>query len=654
MTVDKLKMHSPDLTQRNIDAIAELFPTVVTETLDSNGKPVRAVDFDLLRQELSDRIIEGPQERYQLDWPGKRAAAFAANAPIAKTLRPGRDESVDFDTTRNLFIEGDNLEALKLLQESYLGKVKLIYIDPPYNTGNDFVYEDDFAESSTDYLTRSSQRSETGDRLIANTEANGRFHSDWLGMMYSRLKLARGLLSDDGVMIVAIGDHEHGNLRLLLDQVLGSENFIANVTWQGSGKNDARYTAGGVDYMLIYAKNERLLRSLDTRWKEPKPGIDEVEAVARSAWQQSGGDPAKATAIFRSGVRAIKADLEPAVFRYDQIDDEGRVFRTDNITSPNPRPNLMYELAHPETGKAVRTPTNGWRYSRETMDELIAQGRVLFGLDETTSPNIKRFLAEQNDRVPYPTFTQARMPGTKKLHDLLGADVFDYPKDTAVLARWIGAITRDDPSAVILDFFAGSGSTGHAVMELNAADGGRRRYILVQLDEAVDHPDYDSIADIARERLRRVGARMKQETGLLGAGIDVGFRSLHVATTNMADTLTTADDLVQDALIEAIGSVKPGRTDEDLLFQVLLDWGLDVTEPITVEDVGARRVLSVADGALIACFADEITDGVVKAIAKQHPLRAVFLDAGFASDAARINAEQIFREVSPETEVRAI
>lgn len=654
MTVDKLKMHSRDLTQRNIDAIAELFPTVVTETLDSNGEPVRAVDFDLLRQELSDHVIAGPQERYQLDWPGKRAAAFAANAPIAKTLRPVRDESVDFDTTRNLFIEGDNLEALKLLQESYLGKVKLIYIDPPYNTGNDFVYDDDFAESSTDYLTRSSQKSETGDRLIANTEANGRFHSDWLGMMYSRLKLARSLLSDDGVMIVAIGDHEHGNLRLLLDQVLGSENFIANVTWQGSGKNDARYTAGGVDYMLIYAKNERLLRSLDTRWKEPKPGIDEVEAVASRAWQQSGGDPAKATAIFRSGVKAIKADLEPAVFRYDQIDDEGRVFQADNITSPNPRPNLMYEVAHPETGKAVRTPTNGWRYSRESMDELIAQGRVLFGPDETTSPRIKKFLAEQGDRVPYPTFTQSRMPGTKKLDALLDADVFDYPKDTAVLARWIGAITRDNPHAVILDFFAGSGSTGHAVMELNAADGGHRRYILVQLDEAVDHPDYDSIADIARERLRRAGAQVKQETGLPGANLDFGFRSLHVATTNMADTLATADDLVQLALSEAVESVKPNRTDEDLLFQVLLDWGLDLAEPIEVEEVGARRVLSVAGDALIACFADEVTDAVVRAIAARHPLRAVFLDAGFATDAARINAEQIFREVSPETEVRAI
>ncbi len=617
--MEKRALHSLDLAARNVERIAELFPQVITESRDAEGNVTLAVDFDLLRQELSDHVVDGPQERYHLDWPGKRAAEFAANAPIAKTLRPVRAESVDFDTTRNLFIEGDNLEALKLLQESYLGKVKLIYIDPPYNTGNDFVYEDDFAESSADYLARSGQKSETGDRLVANTEANGRFHSDWLSMMYSRLKLARGLLTDDGVMIVAIDDHEHGNLRLLLDQVLGSENFIANVTWQGSGKNDARYTAGGVDYMLIYAKNESLLRSLDTRWKEPKPGIDEVEAVARRAWQQSGGDPTKATAIFRTGVRSIKADLEPAVFRYDQIDDRGRVFQADNLRSPNPRPNLQYPLPHPTTGRPVKMHPNGWVYSPETMDAMIADGRIIFGPDETTSPRMKRFLSEQSDRVPYPTFTQARMPGSKKLDGLLGESTFDYPKDTAVLARWIGAITRDNPDAVILDFFAGSGSTGHAVMDLNAADGGHRRYILVQLDEAVNHPDYHTIADLARERLRRAGARAKQEAGLLGATIDVGFRSLHIATTNMADTLATADDLMQAALSDAVGSVKPDRTDEDLLFQVLLDWGLDLAEPITVEEVGGRRVLSVADDALIACFADEVTDDVVQEIAKRAP-----------------------------------
>lgn len=652
--MEKLKMHSPDLTQANIDKIADLFPGVVTETLDADGKPTRAIDFDLLRQQLADHIVEGPQERYQLDWPGKRAAAFAANAPIAKALRPVREESVDFDSTKNLFIEGDNLDALKLLQESYLGKVKLIYIDPPYNTGNDFVYEDDFAESSAEYLHRSGQRSNSGERLVANTESNGRFHSDWLSMMYARLTLARRLLADGGVIVVAIDDNEHGNLRLLLDQVFGADNFIANVTWQGSGKNDARYTAGGVDYMLVYAKNERLLRSLDTRWKEPKPGIAEVEAAAKRAWQQAGGDAARATAIFRSQLKEIKDGLEPAVFRYDQIDDQGHIFQATDITSPNPRPNLMYDLVHPGTQKVVRTPTNGWRYSRESMDELIAQGRVLFGPDETTSPRIKRFLSEQSDRVPYPTFTQSRMSGTKKLDALLGPNVFDHPKDTAVLARWFGAITRDDPEAVILDFFAGSGSTGHAVMELNATDGGRRRFILVQIDEAVDVPGYGTIADVCRQRLRRAGAAIREQAGLLGSELDFGFRSLRVDTTNMAETFATADDLVQVSLSDAVHSVKLDRTEDDLLFQVLLDWGLDLGEPLLVEDLGVTRVFSVAEDALIACFSDEISDDIVRQIAARRPLRAVFRDSGFATDSDRINAEQVFREFSPETEVRTI
>jgi len=659
MTVDKLKMHSPDLTQRNIDAIAELFPTVVTEMLDAEGNTVCAVDFDLFRQELSDHIVEGPHEHYQLEWPGKRAAAFAANAPIAKTLRPVRAESVDFDTTKNLFIEGDNLEALKLLQESYLGKVKLIYIDPPYNTGNDFVYEDDFAESSADYLARSGQKSETGDRLVANTEANGRFHSDWLSMMFSRLKLARGLLTDDGVMIVAIDDHEHANLRLLLDMVFGADNFLADVVWQGSGKNDARFTAGGLDYMLIYARSKTALIGLDVRFKGPKRGYDDVIEAGRLAWDESGHDAARATALYRNWWKT-KPDVEAGLKAYSEIDEFGQIYTRDNLASPNPRENLQYQVLHPVTGRPVPMHEYGWRLSREVMDERIAQGRILFGSDHTTTPRFKRLLSDMDRQAIRPVIQQERAPASDALTRLLDGKMFDYPKDVGVLGAWIDATTSSDKNAIILDFFAGSGSTGHSVISLNAADQGSRRFILVQLDEAVDAGSlaskrgFTTLAAIARERLRRAGAQVIQDAGLLGSDLDVGFRSLHVATTNMADTLATADDLVQVALSDAVGSVKPDRTDEDLLFQVLLDWGLDLAESIKVEEVGARRVLSVADDALMACFADEVTDDVVQAIAKRHPLRAVFLDGGFASDAARINAEQIFREVSPETEVRAI
>lgn len=657
--MDKLKMHSPDLTQSNIDAIAELFPTVVTETADADGNPVRTLDFDALRQELSDHIVEGPQERYQLDWPGKRAAAFAANAPIAKTLRPVREESVDFDTTSNLFIEGDNLDALKLLQESYLGKIKLIYIDPPYNTGNDFVYDDDFAESNADYLQRSGQKSETGDRLVANTEANGRFHSDWLSMMYPRLKLARGLLSNDGVLIVAIDDREHANLRSVLDQVFGPDNFLANIVWQGSGKNDARFTSGGLDYMLVYARSKSSLIEADVRFKAPKRGYDTVVAAAQRCWSEAGEEPTRASELFRAWWRS-RPDVEPGLAAYGEIDADGRVYTRDNLRSPNPRPNLMYDVPHPRTGIPVKRHPNGWVYSKERMQMLIREGRILFGDDHTTTPRLKRFLSDMSMQAIRPLVLQERAPASDALARLLGDKYFDYPKDVGVLATWINALTSEVKDAIVLDFFGGSGSTAHAVMNLNAADQGSRRFILVQLGEALEPGSlevagsYSTLADIARERLRRAGAKVAKETGLLGSDLDVGFRSLHVDTTNMADTFATADDLFQFALDDVVDSVKPGRTEEDLLFQILLDWGLDLGEPITVEDLDGCSVLAVADDALIACFADEVTEGVVQLIAARRPLRAVFKDSGFASDAARINAEQIFREVSPETEVRAI
>lgn len=654
--MEKLKIHSPDLTEQNIDRIAELFPQVITETLDPDGNSTRAIDFDALRQELSDHIIEGPQERYQLDWPGKRAAAFAANAPIAKTLRPAREESVDFDTTKNLFIEGDNLDTLKLLQESYLGKVKLIYIDPPYNTGNDFVYKDDFAQSSADYLARSGQKSETGDHLVANTETNGRFHSDWLSMMYSRLKLARGLLTDDGVIIAAIGDHEHAKLRLLLDQVFGAENFISDVVWQGGRKNDSRYVSNGADYMLIYAKNEMHLTELGVRWREPKVGLDTALAKAASIWSTRQSDY-DASAQWKAWLKSKKTagEITDSVARYDQLQPgTGRPMNTyGNITWPG-RGGPTYEVLHPTTRKPVSLPKTGWRFQKDEMDRRIAAGQIWFGPDETAIPRGISFLDETSEQVAISVFEQDRKAASTDMRNLMGEIVFENPKDRRVLARWLRLVTGGTKDAVILDLFAGSGSTGHAVMDLNAADGGHRRYILVQLDEAVDHPHYDTIASIARERLRRAGAQAKQEAGLLGFGLDVGFRSLRVATSNMVDTLATPDDLVQFALTEAVASVKPDRTDEDLLFQVLLDWGLDLAEPIAVEELDARRVLSVADGALIACFADEVTEAVVKEIASRHPLRAVFLDAGFTSDAARINAAQIFREVSPETEVRTV
>lgn len=608
-------MTSPDLTDANITKLAELFPTVVTEVVDEDGSPKRGIDFDLLRQELSDHVVEGPQERYQLDWPGKRAAAFAANAPIAKTLRPVREESVDFDTTKNIFIEGDNLDALKLLQESYLGKVKLIYIDPPYNTGNDFVYEDDFAESSADYLARSGQRSKTGERLVANTEAKGRFHSDWLSMMYPRLRLARNLLMVDGVLLVSIDDTEVANLRGILDEIFGRSNLVTQIAHKAraSVSND-KVVSENHNHILLYARDYEALFSR------------------------------------RAGI-----GLDPDLSGFSNPDNDSRgPWKGVPVDGPGgaKKGNPFYEFLGVE---------GYWRYSKSTMEEKHADGliiRTAKGLQQ------KYFLsqARQSRKTVTSWWDDAGLTSTatRRLSQLMDGPMFDTPKPVELLSRMLEMFTFDDKEAIVLDFFAGSGTMGHAVLDMNAKDGGTRRFILVQLDEAPNEKSaaaqagYPTIASVARERLRRAGAQVKQSAGVLGSDLDVGFRSLSVATTNMTETLVTADDLVQSALSKSVDSVKSDRTDEDLLFQVLLDWGLDLAEQITVDDVSDRRVLSVANGALVACFADEVTDFVVREIAKRRPLRVVFKDSGFVNDSARINAEQVFREMSPETEVRTI
>jgi adenine-specific DNA-methyltransferase len=624
MTMDRLKMHSPDVTQRNIEAIAALFPTVVTETVDAEGNPVRAVDFDALRQELSDLVVEGPQERYQLDWPGKRAAAFAANAPIAKTLRPVREESVDFDTTRNLFIEGDNLDALKLLQESYLGKVKLIYIDPPYNTGNDFVYDDDFAESSVDYLTRSQQKSDAGDRLVANPETNGRFHSDWLSMMYPRLKLARNLLRLDGAIFVSIDDGESANLRHLLEEVFGAQNFRADISWQKryTRSNNTQDFTTVVEHILVFARSDAFRLNLLPRTAEADDRYTNPDNDPRGVWKGA-------------------SFLNPA--------------------TPSQRPNLAYPITNPNTGAVTNPTTNAWRRSKEEFDRLQEEGLLYWGADGSAPvPSIKMFLAEARGLTPINFWAHDYAgntdEGTRDLTFLFEARVFDNPKPVRLMRRVLEHAT--DADSIVLDFFAGSGSFAQAVLEVNAETGSNRRFIAVQLPETTDDRSeakrrgYATISAITRERIRRA-ARSISSTAVSTNG-DWGYRSLVIDTTNMAEVATSADELDQQALLQRVENVKPDRTDEDLLFQVLLDWGLDLAEPIKIEECEGQRLLSVADEALIACFADEVTDAVVRKIAQRHPLRAVFLDGGFATDAARINAEQIFREVSPETAVRTI
>lgn len=653
--MDRRKLRSLDLTQRNIEAIAELFPQVIEESWDAEGMVTRAVDFDLLRQELSDHVVEGPQERYQLDWPGKRAAAFVANTPIAKTLRPVREESVEFDTTKNLFIEGDNLDALKLLQESYLGKVKLIYIDPPYNTGNDFVYEDDFTESTSQYLQRSGQESDSGNRLVANPESNGRFHSDWLSMMYPRLKLARNLLRPDGAIFISIDDNEMANLVKLGTEVFGTQNFVGAMVWAAGRKNDSRFISASHEYILCFARNISVLRELGINWKVRKKGLDEIYRTVDKFVADAKGDYDAASRALKSWYAALPDGAEAKRNKhYARIDQRG-VFFPDNISWPGGG-GPKYEVLHPVTGKPVVVPSRGWLFQPDVMRKYIADDRVLFGPDENSVPTFKRYLRDTELEVAYSVFYQDGRAATKRLRELMEAPVFDFPKDETVIQTLVEMTTSDDD--LIVDFFAGSGTTAHAVLAANVADGGRRHYIMVQLGEGVakgsgaEQAGYATIAEIARERIRRAAAAVTRDRA--PSRVDSGFRALRVDSTNMVDVEETADDTRQEQLAGFVASVRLDRTEEDLLFQVLLDWGLDLSLHIAPTVIDGSMVWAVDGGALLACFADDVTPIVVRAMAERRPLRAVFKDSGFAADAARINAEQIFREVSPETEVRTI
>ncbi|WP_082957798.1 site-specific DNA-methyltransferase [Mycobacterium sp. E802] len=647
-------MTSPDLTEANIDKIADLFPSVVSETRDADGNPKRAIDFDQLRQELSDHVVEGPHERYQLDWPGKREAAFAANAPIAKTLRPVREESVDFDTTKNLFIEGDNLDALKLLQESYLGKVKLIYIDPPYNTGSDFVYDDDFAQSTSEYLARSGQIDELTARLVSNPETKGRFHSDWLDMIYPRLRLARNLLAEDGYIIVSIDDSEFSTMELLLDEVFGADNKLAVLVWDRNRKNDARFFSVGHEYMLVYARNKAGLTEAGVRLREPQPGVDEARDLFRDLKARFGEDWGAIQAEWRKWTKSFPADDERLKLgRFSKVGPRGP-FRDDgNISWPGgggPR----YEVPHPITGQACKIPSRGWVFpTRARFDEAVSAGRVVFGPDHTTQPRILSYLFESEGLVMGSVHYSYAQTAAVDFAQIMGGKVFDNPKNWKDLSRLIDYLSG--PGDIIIDFFAGSGSTAHAVLELNASTGSRRRFIMVQIAETPDpksvaaESGYASIAEIGRDRIRRVGAAVREKLGLAAEGFDSGFRNLRVDSTNMADVLRTPDETGQHELADLESSVKPDCSGEDLLFQVLLDWGLELTMPIAVETIEGHEVFIVDDGALIACFDAEIGPELVRAIAHKEPLRAVFRDSSFASDDERINAEQLFRELSPST-----
>ncbi|MDT8261764.1 site-specific DNA-methyltransferase, partial [Roseomonas sp. DSM 102946] len=600
--MDKLKMHSPDLSQENIAKIRDLFPGCVTEVRDEvTGQLRLAVDFEQLRQELSGHIIEGERERYRLDWPGKREALVLANSPVAKTLRPCSDESVGFERTKNIFIEGDNLDALKILQKSYLGEVKLIYIDPPYNTGKDFIYTDNFSQSSLSYFESSVQKDEEGSRLVANTEANGRFHSDWLSMMYPRLKLARNLLRNDGAILISIDDNESDNLRKVCDEVFGEENFVSQVVWQRSKKGDAKLIAKVHEYVLCYARDKASVIASGV-WRRPKEGADQVLAKYSDLRARLGNDHETIRAEMQEWYKQLpKDDPRKAHKHYSWSDDRGLYF-ADNFAGPDDgrasRP--RHDIFHPVTGKPCKKPSTGWRWDETKTEWALAQTppRIHFGPDETTIPTRKSYLFEI-DSEPYPSvFYRDGRSATLEVEELVGKGWFPFPKNTDVLSEFIELVTKQDD--IILDFFAGSGSTAHAVMKVNVAHGSKRRFVLVQIPEETGRSEYKTIADITKRRLREAGKKIVANDTL--GGQDVGFRVLKVDTSNMQDVYYRPDQIDQKDLLTAVDNIKPDRTSEDLLFQVLVDWGVDLTLPIQRETIQGKTVFFVDGNALAACF----------------------------------------------------
>ena len=622
-------MHSPNLTQDNIARIRDLFPGCVTEARDSNGSVKLAVDFDQLRQELAESIVEGSQERYHLNWPGKREALLAANAPIAKTLRPCRTDSVDFETTKNLFIEGDNLDALKLLQETYLGKVKMVYIDPPYNTGNDFIYEDNFAEATEEYLRRSNQKDEEGGRLTANVTSNGRFHSAWLTMIYARLRLARNLMTDDGLIFISIDEGEASNLKLVCDEIFGPDNFVEQIAWKnkyGSGALTKGF-ANVHEYVFVYSKNQ---------------------------------------------VSNLAAPLDDEQRSAYKLKDENYEIRGGYITQPlatnskDDRPNLQYTIHH--NGKQIR-PEKQWIWSEERFLSAYRKGEIVINESNGKfSVRSKQYLRDESgvERLGKPIsllngpFNQ---DGTKEIKELFdGTAIFGFPKPTKLIQYFASFVVNDslDKDFIVLDFFSGSGSTADAVIRLNAMDGGNRRFIVVQLPEECPKESdafkagYKTIAEVSKERIRRAGKKVAESNP--EKDVDTGFRALKVESSNMAEIFYSPDSLEKPNLDMFVDNIKPDRTPEDLLFQVMLDWGVDLSLPISKQTIQGKDVFLVDGNALATCFDGHggVDENLVKELAKEQPLRVVFRDAGFKDSSVKINVEQIFKLLSPATEAKCI
>lgn len=614
--MDKLKMQTKNLADENLAALASMFPNAVTETIDENGVVVRAIDADVLTQEINTRVVSGKEERYQFTWPDKKKAMLLANAPIAAALRPCRAESVDFDTTENLYIEGDNLDVLKLLRETYLNRVKMIYIDPPYNTGNDFVYADDFVQDTSEFLQADGQYDIEGNRLVKNFDSNGRFHTDWLNMIYPRLRVARDLLTDDGAIFISIDDNELTQLRKICDEVFGENNFVEVLVWQKlyGIKNDSKWFSHAHDYIVVYAKSKlqwypRLL-----------PRTEEANA------------------------------------RYKNPDNDPRGdWKSADFTAIGETKSSVFEIITP-SGRIVSPPTGKrWIVAKDTYEKLRADNRLWFGKDGNAVPSIKRFLNEVQDGLKQTTILTYQEVGhsdgaNKELKKLLDGAIFDYPKPVTLAQRlvYLGTSSND----IVLDFFSGSATTAHAVIQLNAEDESNRKFIMVQIPE-ICSPDseafkagYKTICEIGKERIRRAGTKIKEGNPLGTHGLDIGFRVLKLDSNNMKDVYYSPEKYAQMKFdLEGFAdNIKPDRTDDDLVFQVMLDLGIPLSAKISQDG----RIFNVNDNYLIACFG-KVDTTLITEIAQKKPYYAVFRDSGFQSDSALVNFEQIFSTYSPKT-----
>ena len=649
--MDKLKMQTANKADENFKKLAEMFPNAVTETIDENGEVVRAIDKDVLMQEINTKIVDGKEERYQFTWPDKKKSVLLANAPISKTLRPVRDDetkptgadsegkpycstgSVDFDTTENLYIEGDNLEVLKLLQETYLGKIKMIYIDPPYNTGNDFVYEDDFAQSTDEYLANSGQFDEDGNRMVQNTESNGRFHTDWLNMIYPRLKIAKDILSDTGAIFISIDDNEVDNLQKLCDEVFGESNYVATFPWRKrTAKSDVPFgVSQDYEWILCYSKTNAFIASVEG--KERKYFVSD-----------------------------------------DYPNKPWRVHDLTKQTTASERPNSYFTIVNPKTGEQYpANPNRTWAITEDTFRTYYAENRIVFPGDYdflNIQKPVLRYWKEDDMKKAGDNFgrvaVSTKLPdnigmsqdGTKEITSLLGTKVFSFPKPSALIKYLISISTEKND--LVLDFFSGSATTAHAAMQLNAEDGGHRKFIMVQLPEKTDEKSeaykagYKNICEIGKERIRRAGKKIKEEAGLTAQNLDIGFRVLKCDTSNMKDVYYNPDDYEIGMFDQLTDNIKEDRTPEDLLFQVMLDLGILLSSKIEETTIAGKKVFNVEGNYLIACFDDNVTDEVITAIAKQEPYYFVMRDSSMASDSVATNFEQIFATYSPTTERKVL